>query len=132
LPISSAGYGATNLAQLGNMIEGAVRSGYSRALENQADRIGLEYMVRAGYDPREAPQLWKQMTKAYGLQVTNVFWSTHDNQATRRSYLMNEIKNNYSDLNYSQVQKDADNFVQIRSAVKDAASGKKTIKVKGN
>ena len=72
------------------------------------------------------------MTKAYGLQVTNIFWSTHDNQATRRSYLMNEIKNNYSEINYSQVKKDGDGFSQIRMAVKDSASGNKTIKVKGD
>src|SRR5215470_7855171 len=79
-----ARYGAINLAQLGTMIEGAVRNGYSRSLENQADRIGLEYMAQAGYDPREAPKLWKQMTKAYGLQVTNAFWSTHENQNSRQ------------------------------------------------
>jgi predicted Zn-dependent protease len=128
----AAGYGANNLAQLGQMIEGAVRNGYSRSLENQADRIGLEYMVKAGYDPRQAPQLWKQMTKAYGLQTTNVFWSTHDNQATRRSYLMNEIKNNYSDLDYAKAKTDGSEFNKIRTAVKEGASGKKTIKVTGD
>ncbi len=63
----AAAYGKTDLARIGNMVEGAIRNGYSRSLENQADRIGLEYMVRAGYDPREAPRLWKQMAKAYGL-----------------------------------------------------------------
>jgi predicted Zn-dependent protease len=112
----AAAYGARDLARLGNMVEGAIRNGYSRSLENQADRIGLEYMVRVGYDPREAPRLWKQMTKAYGLQVTDFFWSTHDNQATRRSYLMNEIKNNYSDLNYSQVRSNGENFNRIRAS----------------
>jgi len=70
------------------------------------------------------------MTKAYGLQVTDFFWSTHDNQATRRSYLMNEIKNNYSDLNYSQVRSNGENFSRIRASVKEGTSLKKTIKVK--
>src|SRR5262245_17805699 len=126
----AAAYGARDLARIGNMVEGAIRSGYSRSLENQADRIGLEYMVSAGYDPREAPRLWKQMTKAVGLDVTDFCWSTHDNQATRRSYLMNEIKNNYSDLNYSQVRSTGDNFNRIRASVKEGSSAKKTIKVK--
>jgi len=126
----AAAYGARDLARIGNMVEGAIRNGYSRSLENQADRIGLEYMVRAGYDPREAPRLWKHMTKAYGLQATDFFWSTHDNQATRRSYLMNEIKNNYSDLNYSQVRSNGDNFNRIRASVNEGSSAKKTIKVK--
>src|SRR5262249_54878822 len=56
LTIASAvasAYGARNLAEIANMVEGAIRNGYSRAMENQADRIGLEYMVRSGYDPRE-------------------------------------------------------------------------------
>ena len=122
-------FGKTDLQQIGNMIEGAVRTGYSRALENQADRIGLQYMVQAGYDPREAPRLWKEMTKAYGLQTTNIFWSTHDNQATRRSYLMNEIKNNYADLNYSDVHTEENSLRQIRGLVKEAISGRQKIKI---
>jgi Peptidase family M48/Domain of unknown function (DUF5666) len=133
LSIASAvasAYGARNLADIANMVEGAIRNGYQRSLENQADRIGLEYMVRAGYDPREAPRLWKQMTKAYGLQLTDFFWSTHDNQATRRSYLMNEIKTNYSDLNYSQVRSYGENFNRVRASVTEGSSSKKTIKVK--
>jgi Zn-dependent protease with chaperone function len=121
-PAIAGAYGQKDLQNLGNLIQGAARSGYSPALENQADRIGLEYMVRAGYDPREAPRLWKQMTKAYGLQTT----------ATRRSYLMNEIKNNYSNVDYSLMKVDSDNFDRIKIAVKEGASGKKTIKVKGN
>jgi hypothetical protein len=89
-------------------------------------------MVRAGYDPREAPRLWKQMTKANGLQTTNFFWDGHDNNATRRSYLMNEIKNNYADVNYAQLRTDGNQFTLIKSAVKQGASGKKTIKVKAD
>jgi len=128
--VVASAYGAKDLAHIANMVEGAIRNGYARSMENQADRVGLEYMVRAGYDPREAPRLWKQMTKAYGLQVTDFFWSTHDNQATRRSYLMNEIKNNYSDLNYSQVRTNGDSFNRIRASVKEGSSLKNTIKVK--
>jgi hypothetical protein len=128
----AAAYGQNNLARLANMTEAAIQNGYQRNLENQADRIGLEYMVRAGYDPREAPRLWKQMTKAYGLQATDFFWSTHDNQATRRSYLMNEIKNNYADVNYAQLRSDGDKFAAIKTAVKQGATTKRTIKVKAD
>jgi len=126
----ASAYGATNLANIANMVGSAIRNGYQRSLENQADRIGLEYMVRAGYDPREAPRFWKQVTRVVGDQATNFFWSDHDNNATRRSYLMNEIKNNYSDLNYSQVRSNGDSFNRIRASIKDGSSLKKTIKVK--
>lgn len=125
----AAAYGQTALADLANMVQGAIQSGHQRSLENQSDRVGLEYMVAAGYDPRQAPAVWKLMTKKYGLQVTNFFWSSHENQATRRSYLMNELKNNYRDLDYSALKTNADEFAAIKAAVADAKSAKARIKV---
>jgi hypothetical protein len=86
-------------------------------------------MVRAGYDPRQAPAVWKLMTKKYGLQVTNVFWSSHENQATRRSYLMNELKNNYRGLDYSTLKTNAEEFVVIKAAIAEAKQAKKKIKI---
>lgn len=34
---------------------------YSRKLESEADAVGLEFMARAGYDPRYALDLWEVM-----------------------------------------------------------------------
>ena len=34
---------------------------FSRDHETQADKIGLDLLVRACYDPREAPELWERM-----------------------------------------------------------------------
>lgn len=34
---------------------------YTVEEESQADRVGLYLMVQAGYDPREAPKIWKQV-----------------------------------------------------------------------
>jgi predicted Zn-dependent protease len=96
----AAAYGRYSVSDLAKLVEAAVRNGYSRSLEDQADRLGLEYMIAAGYDPRQAPRVWKLMTKQYGDQSTDLFWSSHSNNTTRRSYLMAELKNNYSDLNY--------------------------------
>ena len=39
----------------------AFASAYSRENEDQADRVGLFYMVEAGYDPREAPKVWSRL-----------------------------------------------------------------------
>lgn len=36
---------------------------YSRVHESEADEIGLRYLVRAGYDPEEAPKLWERMAE---------------------------------------------------------------------
>jgi hypothetical protein len=98
-------YGKRDLAKLLDMIEGATRNGYARSLENQADRLGLEYMVSAGYDPREAPRFWKLMARKLGDHSINLFYSDHDNFATRRSYLMLEIRNNYADLAFNNLKK---------------------------
>ena len=112
-----------------NLVNAAIVSGHSRSLENQSDRVGLQYLVNAGYDPRQAPAVWKLMTKKYGLQVTNFFWSSHENQATRRSYLMNELKNNYRDLDYTGLRLNADEYARIKAAVAFAKNPKRKLKV---
>jgi hypothetical protein len=48
------------------------------------------------------------MAQMNGVQATNFFWSSHDNAPTRRSYLMNEIKNNYRDADDSQLRANAE------------------------
>ena len=111
------------------MVEGAIRNGYSRRLENQSDRIGLEYMVDAGYDPREAPAVWKAMARKLGDAPTDFFWSNHDNHSTRRSYLMGELKNNYAQLDYSKFRAGESEFAAMAARVRLATSGKKRIKV---
>jgi len=40
---------------------------HSREQELEADRIGLIYMARAGYDPREAVAFWQRF-QAYSAQ----------------------------------------------------------------
>jgi predicted Zn-dependent protease len=49
---------------------------FSRNQELEADRLGLKYMAQAGYDPREAVELWKRMESAGGAQPPT-FLSTH-------------------------------------------------------
>jgi hypothetical protein len=125
----AAAYGQTSLADVLTLTQAAIQNGYSRALENQADRVGLEYMVAAGYDPREAPRVWKNMTKAYGLHATDFFWSSHDNQAVRRSYLMNELKNNHAGLDYSILKTEQERFAEMRAHVLAASDGKVRLKI---
>jgi predicted Zn-dependent protease len=118
-----------SLGDIANMVNGAIVNGHQRALENQSDRIGLQYMVAAGYDPKQAPAVWKLMAQTNGVQATNFFWSSHDNAPTRRSYLMNEIKNNYRDVDYSQLRANAEEYSRIKAAVVAANGKKKKIKV---
>jgi Zn-dependent protease with chaperone function len=125
----AAAYGQNALRDALTLVQAAVQNGYARRLENQSDRLGLEYMVNAGYDPREAPRVWKEMTNKMGDSPTNFFWSNHDNHATRRSYLMNELKNNYSTLEYSRLRSNESEFKAIVERVHSASLTKTKIKV---
>lgn len=62
---------------------------YSRTHELEADRIGLLYMARAGYDPREAIDFWKRFSayNARGGGKPPEFLSTHPVDARRIAQL---------------------------------------------
>ena len=55
---------------------------FSRDHETQADHIGLNLLIRACYDPREAPELWQRMG-AIGGQRPPEWMSTHPASETR-------------------------------------------------
>lgn len=59
---------------------------FSRSHETEADRIGLQIMAIAGYNPDEAAELWKRM-KAQNAQAPPEFLSTHPSNDTRISNL---------------------------------------------
>jgi hypothetical protein len=120
---------AYGLGDIATLVNAAIVNGHQRVLENQSDRIGLQYMIDAGYDPRQAPAVWKLMAKTQGVNATDFFWSSHDNAPTRRSYLMNELKNNYRNVDYSRLRVNADEYSRIKAAVVAANGQKKKIKV---
>ncbi|WP_445384670.1 M48 family metallopeptidase [Robiginitalea sp. IMCC44478] len=56
---------------------------FSRSHETEADRIGLQIMAIAGYNPDEAAELWKRMKANSGNQAPPEFLSTHPSNDTR-------------------------------------------------
>jgi predicted Zn-dependent protease len=57
---------------------------YSRLHESEADRMGLIYMAKAGYDPHAAIGLWQRMAAASkGKSKPPEFLSTHPADETR-------------------------------------------------
>lgn len=56
---------------------------FSRDHETEADKIGLDLLVRACYDPREAPELWERMGALSGGEAPPEWMSTHPASETR-------------------------------------------------
>ena len=55
--------------------------------ELEADQIGLTYMARAGYDPRESVAFWKRMMAASQGAKPPELMSTHPADQTRINQL---------------------------------------------
>lgn len=74
------------MAALGLGAQYGVILPWGRTQESEADRIGLDLMARAGFDPRESVALWQAMSRANGKQPPE-FLSTHPSNDTRISNL---------------------------------------------
>jgi predicted Zn-dependent protease len=72
----------TAIALLGAGAEVGVVLPFSRAQESEADDYGLQIMANAGFDPREAIDLWKSFESLGGQQPLQ-FLSDHPAEGTR-------------------------------------------------
>ncbi|MBF0289510.1 MAG: M48 family metalloprotease [SAR324 cluster bacterium] len=81
----------TIMGALGLGVQFGVLLPHSRTHESESDLIGLDLMAKAGFDPRESVQLWKNMGKAGGNQPPE-FASTHPSHKTRIDDLKDEMK----------------------------------------
>lgn len=74
--------GGAVMSALGAGAQYGVLLPFSRAHESEADLLGLDYMAKAGFDPRQAVQLWRNMAQAGG-QKPPEFASSHPSDETR-------------------------------------------------
>jgi predicted Zn-dependent protease len=86
---------ANKPAETQNLFMGAYGAGtqlgimlpFSRNHELEADRYGLIFTARAGYNPQEAIGLWERMEKASNGQKPPEFLSTHPSEGRRVNQL---------------------------------------------
>ena len=77
----------------------AWQSGYSREMEDQADRVGLRYAYEAGFDVSQGPEVWKKFRQKYGEEDTmsNFLFGSHSRPTDRIRNINRELRVNYRD-----------------------------------
>ena len=76
------GLGGGTSQLTGAAYQALVETRFSRSHENEADRIGLELMARAGYNPMAGVTLWQKMISA-GSAGAGGFLSSHPSDSSR-------------------------------------------------
>ncbi len=86
--------------QLGGILGAGAAYGvllpFSRSHETEADAIGIELMAKAGYDPQESVQLWRNMKAAAGGNKPPEFMSTHPSSDRRIKTLQSLVPKYYA------------------------------------
>lgn len=105
---AKASGGAIQVADIARQIVGL---NYSRKQEKEADLGGLDYMVKAGYDPQAMVETMQMLeAESEGGQIE--FLSTHPSPENRVGYIAQEIRNRgYLNLNLKVGQEDYKKFV---------------------
>lgn len=117
-------YGAASVGTM--VVERGMVSDYSRQLETQADRGGLAYMSAAGYDPREAPAVWRAIARNRADHDNRLFWESHSQNFSRRSYLEAELNLRYGKEEFSTLKKNAPGFKSAADAIKSVRQRSKS------
>ena len=84
---SGASYSAYEAINQGAMY--GILLPYKRSQETEADVVGLQYMARAGFDPRAAVPLWQNM-RDEGGEARAEFLSTHPSSDKRIDSLVSQ------------------------------------------
>jgi predicted Zn-dependent protease len=85
---------ATQAEDLAKVVVGLVNLKYSRGMESEADRFGLDYLAASGYDPREMANLLGVFVSMGGPRAPEIL-STHPNPEARLGAVEQMIRAKY-------------------------------------
>ncbi len=91
---------STNMEWLGKSLSFLVNTtlnSYSRRQEDEADAEGLDYLVRAGWEPQVALRTFDVLSRHYrdAPELKNFFYGNHPTYNTRRWHIANVIRAHY-------------------------------------
>jgi len=106
-------------ARLGMLGSGVLLAHYSRDNERQADALGMEYMVRAGYSPKgmvELMDMLKSMSR-HRMSATQILFATHPMSIERYRTAVKKASGLYSGAGNKPVYRERymDNTARLRS-----------------
>lgn len=86
-------YGAPVAFGVGSQV---VLLSFSRGQELEADRLGVRYMTRAGYDPKGQEQVMEILDREAGSDRAATFFSTHPDPKARIQQVQKLLKGEYA------------------------------------
>lgn len=116
-----------DLGQVARLGVGALSNVHSRGRESQADRVGLFYMVQAGYDPREAAAVWRRIAEAtqpanavesVTRRAQTFLFSSHPEAAARARSINREIAASYAATDLSSLKTGAPEYRQATAGLR--------------
>jgi len=97
---------------------------YTREQEDEADFLGLQYIIAAGYDPHEAPRAVKALVADGGDQseLQNFFFGRHSTAKARIWRFKNLIKAYYAKLDTQALKRSSADYDELAMPYWQAAS----------
>ena len=105
--------GGGDIFNITQLLQAGIMAKHSRDNEREADEIGLDSLIKAGYDPDEAPKIWENILKEMELGENKnppAFFASHPNPKERIKNLKEQTKK-YSDIKRNHNKENLKNII---------------------
>ena len=105
--------GGGDIFNISQLLQAGIMAKHSRDNEREADEIGLDSLIKAGYDPDEAPKIWENIIKEMELGENKnppAFFASHPNPKERIKNLKEQSKK-YSDIKRNHNKENLKNII---------------------
>ena len=105
--------GGGDIFNISQLLQAGIMAKHSRDNEREADEIGLGSLIKAGYDPDEAPKIWENILKEMELGENKnppAFFASHPDPKERIKNLKEQTKK-YSDIKRNHNKENLKNII---------------------